>query len=212
MGNQQNRVADPISSISGGVVGAELLPALKAAMISQNVFKAMFGDDGKRIFFDKVPSYNETITPGIELYWKDETFQNWDTYLMGTLSGTIFLPTKLQGDVNAQRSIAAAFSRFIGSDKHNLFEVVPGLIEFGLNMNFRYDRILVLDGGTLAGIDVTIPFKFDMKRLTQMKPDIDYHDDLDADLVGWIETIGLIVKDDNQHVFINGGVILETGK
>lgn len=210
MGNQTDRVSFPLSIVTGGVVGSDLLDQLKSAMLTQNVFKAMFGENGQRLYFDKVPSYSEAITPGFELYWKDESIQNWDTYLTGNLSGSIFLPTRMQGDVNAQRRIATTFTRFIGSDKCDLFDRVAGLTEFGLNTSFRYDKMVVLDGGNLAVIDVTIPFKFDLKLLSQKRPEINYHDDLDAQMIGWLEKVSLIVKDDNTNKI--EGVLFETGK
>jgi len=214
MANFSDRVLAPLALITGGLVGADMLSRLKADMIGQRVFQAMFGSQGERIFVDEVPSYNETIFPLIEFYWNNESVQSQDTFLTGTIKGRIILPSKLESksDINIQRGIAAAFARFIGSAKCNVIPNVAGLIEFGVNIEFRYDRLFLMQGLTAPAIDFTIPFKFDLHWLAQTHPEVDLSDDLDAALVGWVESYSIKVLDDNQDVIIPEGVLYVTGQ
>lgn len=213
MGNEDTRVKVPIALVTGGLVGSNLLSQLKADMINQNVFKAMFGNTGERIFVAEVPSYNETIFPLIEFYWGNEIYQDGDCYLTGNIKGRIILPSKLgtKTDINFQRAVANCIQRFLGSKKHNLFAQVKGLTEFGWNSEWLFDRLLPISAGLVVpAIDFTLPFKFDMTWLRRNQEDVDFDGDLDAALVGWLESIFIQVSDENGDVLIVEGLISET--
>lgn len=213
--NLTDRFKTPISIVSGGLVGDNLLSQLKADMILQNVFKAMFGNAGERIFIDKIPSYNETIFPLIEFYWGNEVFQDGVTILSGNIQGRILLPTKIDTatDTNVQRKIANCIQRFLGSKKHNLFSNVKGLTEFGYNSEWKYDRLVPISAGLVVpAIEFNIPYKFDLTWLRRNNEDVDYMDNLDAELVGWVEEYRIIIKDDNDNVIKSEEILSETGQ
>jgi len=214
MGNLNDRVVVPVGQIVGGLVGSNLLAQLKSDMVLQNVFKTMFGTSGERIFIAETPSYNETIFPMIEFYMSRETFQSFDTLITGSIMGRIILPVQMltKTDTNFQRALAAAFMRFLNSKKHSLFANVAGLIEFGANAEWVYDRMFVYTGVTAPAIDFTLPFKFDMQRYRLAKPEIDLDGDLDAALFGWVESYSLGVSSDDGEVLIPEGVISVTGQ
>src|ERR1700747_2116567 len=200
--NQLERVDNPVSEITGGIYGDNLLSQLKCDMLKQSVFQTMFGDKGQRFFIDSVPSYNETIFPLIELYWSKERFNNGNTIVSGSITGRIILPTTMDSkeNVNLQRSVASAIQRFLGSNKHELFKYVLGLTEFGVDSEWTYERLFAFGGSNAPAIDFVLPYKFDLTWLQQQRPDVDLNDDLDADLIGWMEKYIITVTDDNSNV------------
>lgn len=210
MGNFNDRVVDGLSKINGPLYGEGLLEALKASMIKENVFQALFGLLGERIFIDEIPSYNDSIIPLIEFWWKAETYQSRNSFFTGSLDGRILLPAQIDRKKalpNYSRRIGNAFQRFLGGDNHNLFDVVPGLIEFGFGMNFRYDQIFQITGLTLPAIAMTIPAKFDLRLLQLQRPEVDWVSELDADEIGFVETYRITIADENSHVLIPEGVL-----
>jgi hypothetical protein len=207
MGNLADRIQTPISTITGGLVGDNLLCQLVEDMTAQPVFQAMFGANGERIFVTQRASQNETITPFLEMTFQTESVQSANTYLSGSIGGLLALPTKFNGDVNFQRSVAAAIVRFLNSDQHHLFQKVYGLIEFGVNATFSYDRMVDYGGTVLPSIEIKFPFKFDLYLLKQQRPSIDFTANLDAAIIGMLESVSVGVVDDNNNVLIATGVL-----
>jgi hypothetical protein len=212
MANYKDGVDKPLDRITGPLVGENLLSALKDAMLTQAVFKLMFGKTGEKIYTDKVPSYNDTNLPLIEFMWNGDHYENYDVYQTGTISGRIVLPVKLKGDYNALRRIALAFQRFLGSRACYLFDVVPGLIEFAAGIDFQYDKLLQCDGLTAPVIPFTFPVKFDLHLFAQKNPDIDLLGDLDADPIGWVTAYGFQVVSDEGTVLTAAPPLLSTGQ
>ncbi len=211
MGNYDEKVARPLSKVSGALIGQALLPALKATMIQQKVFRLLFGDQGESIFFEKLPNYNDTTVPLIEAQWKAERWQSQDTRLTGVLGGMIVLPADMDGNTDRFRAIAGAFMRWLNAES-SLFDSVPGLIEIGTNADFRYDGAIKTDASLFPFIGFTLPVVFDLYRFQVLNPDIDLNANLDADLIGWIETYNLRIKDDKGHVKIDTQTLSKTGQ
>jgi hypothetical protein len=214
VGNYDDGVAKPLSKIQGRLIGEDLLPAVKAAMLEQTVFQKLFGSvekPGERIFVDELPSYNDTIVPLIELHWKNERWQSHDTLITGTLIGMIVLPADLMGRTDRFRAIGAAFARWIESS-HGLFAASSGLREFGTNLQIGYDNAIKAGGDTYPVIDLVIPVVFDLNIFRAENPDADLDGVLDADLLGWIETYKIRMKDEDGTVRIDTKILSKTGQ
>jgi hypothetical protein len=212
MGNETTRLDIPLATVTPPLIGDTLLAQFKEALIQEPVFKTIFGNTGERIFVDKVPSYNDSIFPLLELYWKRERYENRDLVQSGEITGRILLPAKLQGDYNKQRLIAVAFQRFLGASQHNMFARVPGLTHFGSGMEFTYDQLLQFSGGVIPYIPFTIPFEFDLHLVRQLYPEVDFTAQLDAAVFGWVETYSLNVKSEEQVNLIGTGLLVDTGQ
>jgi hypothetical protein len=211
MGNFKDRVDKPLAKVQGPLPGEDLIPAVKAAMLAQPVFQALFGKDGSRIFTEKLPNYNDTIVPLIEFRWKGERWQSQHTRIYGTLIGDIVLPADLMGQTDRFRALAAAFGRWVESD-HGLFSASSGLIEFGTNLEFKYDSAIKAGGDMFPVIDLTIPVVFDLTIFQAKHPEVDLEAPLDADLFGWIETYAIRIKDEKGNVKIDTQVLSNTGQ
>lgn len=210
-GSYEENVKDPLKEISGILIGDNLLPAVKAAMLVQPVFQKLFGKDGERIAIKQLPSYNDTIIPLIEFRWGKERWQSQHNRIYATVIGRIILPADLDGHVDRFRSIVAAFMRWIES-KHTLFADVSGLIEFGTDADFKYDEAFRSGGDIYPIIDFILPVVFDLTIFAAENPEIDLDGALDADLYGWIETYRIKVRDENAHVLIDTNVLSKTGQ
>jgi hypothetical protein len=210
MGDYDKKIAQPLSKISGRLIGDDLLPAIKAAMIMQPVFQALFGKAGERIYVEQLPSLNDTIIPMLELKWKGERWQSQHTRIYATVDGMIVLPVDLQGRTDRFRSIAAAFMRWIESD-HGLFAACSGLIEVGTNADFRYDKAIQCDGRTYPIVEFTLPVVFDLTIFRAENPDIDLEGALDSELFGWVEAYDLRLRDENGGVLIDTQLLSTTG-
>src|SRR5204863_227380 len=127
VGRAKDFLTTPLALIQGRLIGDELLAQVKARMITDAVWKAIFGVAGERIFVAELPSLNDTIVPFIEFSWAGEVFQNVDLYRTGSLDARIILPAQLKGDFNRFRKIAAAWTRWVGGKQHRLFDYVAGL-------------------------------------------------------------------------------------
>lgn len=211
MGNYDDRVAGPLSKISGILIGENLLPAVKEAMIQQGVFQKLFGSKGERIFVKDLPSLNDTIIPLIEFRWKGERWQSQNTRVFGTVVGMIVMPADLGGRTDRFRAIVAAFMRWIDSS-HGLFAAVPGLIEFGTNADFKYDNAIRAGGTEYPVVDFTLPVVFDLTIFRAQNPEIDLDGALDAELFGWVETYAIRIKDEKGGVLIDTQTLSETGQ
>jgi hypothetical protein len=212
MGDLRTNFDKPLSTVSGQIFGSNLLDVLKAAMIQQKVFQAIFGTKGERIFVKDVPSYNDTVVPAMELYWVGDTYDNWDTYLTGSITGRIVLPVQLRGDFNRLRQIAAVFARFLGSKTFDPYSSVYGLIEFGNGIQFKYDQMLKVDALFFPVIPFTMPVKFDLQLYSQQNPEVDVLGNLDAALIGWVETYQMQVNSDDGVVLNPLGTLEVTGQ
>lgn len=179
-GNLENRVRNPLSDVTGILVGQNLLEELKNSLISENVFKKMFGSQGEHIFINSWPNMNETITPVVLLSWKNERIQSLNAYYEGSIDMIIALPTQIKGDYNALRAVGALFQRWMMT-KMVLFRKVLGLIELGVGAEFDYTGLAVFSGVSFPTIKVNIPFKFDLQKVAHSMSD-QYGFDPDAAL------------------------------
>lgn len=221
MGNYKDRVEKPIDRVTGLLIGDDLLDRVKLAMLNQGVFRKLFGEKGERIFVEALPNFNDTIIPTIEMHWKGERWESHDTRLRGTIVGMIVLPADMAARTDRFRAIAACFARWIESD-HGLFTPsyateqtdtsVSGLIEFGTNIEFKYDSAIRAGGTDYPVIDFTLPVVFDLTIFKAENPDVDLNAALDAGLVGWIETYGLKITDEKGDVLIDTNVLCKTGQ
>lgn len=202
MGNYDEKVVKPLSKVTGPLIGQVLLPAVKRAMLEQKVFRLLFGKNGEQIFDKNLPNYNDTIVPLIEFQWKGERWQSQNTRINGIIGGMIVLPADLLGHTDRFRAIAATFARWIESN-NGLFEVVPGLIEFGSNIDFKYDGAIQAGGSMFPMIAFTLPVVFDLALFQAQNQDVDLDGDLDAELIGWIETYKIRIKDEKSNVLID---------
>lgn len=165
-GNLENKVKQPLSEVTGILVGQNLLEVIKSEMLTESVFQKMFGVDGEHIFINSYPNINETITPSILLSWKNDRPESLNAYLMGDIEMSIILPTQLKGDYNALRSVGALFQRWMMSNRTVLNKVL-GLLELGVESTFDYTGLAVFSGNYCPVIKATLPFKFDMQKLIQ---------------------------------------------
>ncbi|MGZ3686698.1 MAG: hypothetical protein ACXWPM_00025 [Bdellovibrionota bacterium] len=211
MGNFEKKVEEPLEQVSGILIGENLLPAVKAEMLLQPVFQKLFGCKGERIFIDKLPSWNDTIVPGVEFRWKGERWQSQDTRVYGTIVGMIVLPADLEARTDRFRAIVSTFMRWIDS-KHGLFTAVSGLIEFGTNADFKYDNAIRANGVLFPVIDFTLPVVFDLTIFKAENPEIDLDGALDAELFGWVETYDIRMRDDKGNVLIDTQILSKTGQ
>lgn len=208
-GNLDARVNDPLKKITGPLVGELLLESFKAAMIEEPVFQMMFGKKGERIFINELPNYNDTIVPLLELYWKNERFEDHDLYFSGVIDARLVLPLTLAGpdNLNKLRRVAGAFQRFIGADQHRMFDREPGLTEFGFGMDFTFNQLLKFSGQDFPVIPFTIPFKYDLAKFRELHPEIDLQGRLDEEEFGWITSYSLKVLSEEGEVLIAQGTL-----
>lgn len=210
MGNVDTKVKGSLSLIGGELPLDNLLATMKSEMVKQTVWQRMFGVNGENIFTDRMPSYNDTILPALELYWDGETFQSHDTIVSGTIQGKFLMPVMLKGDYNYFRRVAAAFARWLAS-RHQMFTLNPGLIEFGAGVSFRYNQIIEANGISMPIIGLTIPFKLDLTLFRQLRPEIDLTGDLDEAL--WPDVTSYEIKqlDDNGVEITGAGAVVRSG-
>lgn len=211
MGNFDKKVAEPLSKISGPLIGENLLTAVKESMLKQGVFRKLFGEKGERIYTDKLPNYNDTAVPLIEFRWKGERWQSQHTRIYGTVVGSIVLPADLQGRTDRFRTIVMAFTRWIEAS-NDLFKRVSGLIEFGTNADFKYDEAIRAGADIFPVIDFNLPVVFDLTIFADENPEINLDGALDADLYGWIETYNIKLTDEDSNVLIDTQVLSQTGQ
>jgi len=211
MGNYEERVARPLSKITGPLIGQEFLTELKKAMLQDRILRALFGEKGERIFVEQLPSYNDTIIPLIELHWKGERWQSQNTRVSGVVSAMIVMPADLIGKTDRFRGIAAAFARWMES-ANGLFENVSGLIEWGVDAEFKYDNAIQAGALIFPTIDISIPVLFDVHQFHLDHPEVDYTAALDADLLGWITSYGIQLSNDEGTVLLNPTPPILTGQ
>ena len=205
----EERIQEPLDTVTGPLIGQDLLPAFKAAMLRQRVFQKIFGRKGESIFTDQLPSANDTIIPLLQLTWKSERWQSKNTRLFGVIRGLLVLPADLMGRTDRFRPIAGAFSRWLAS-RHDLFERVGGLIEIGKNMDFNYEGAVKVDGTTYPAIDITIPCLFDQQLFRLANPEVDLDEPLDAAEIPDMTTYSITITDEDLNTLIPTGVLLET--
>lgn len=214
--NHQKRTQIGINQNGGHIIAGNLMDAFKQFMLEDNVMCALFGDDGKRIFINDVPSYNETIVPLFEMYWNTENFVSNTAYYTGTVLARIVLPTNVQGKLQDMRRVGAIFQRFLGSRLlgEKIFPAVLGLTAFGDGADFNYSKVLTFTGFSLPFIEITLPFTVDMMLLTSLDENYDNGGALDSDDLGFIETITIKIEaeDDNNNIVQEIEVEIETGQ
>ena len=211
MNNTEQRVEAALDLIQGPLIADNLLEELKKALLNEQVFKVMFGNLGERIFIEKMPNYNQTITPFIEFYWGRDTYTNHDVHFNGTLVGRIGLPAKLHGDSNKQRRLATALQIFFGTKSCSdmATPTVPGLIEFGVGSTFDYDRLLDIDGLKIPVIAFTIPYKIDLRLYELANQGTDFRAKMDGEGVPDFEAYTSKLINELSTVLIEGEVSLE---
>ena len=212
-GNLNTRVNRPLEDVTGPIIGQNLLQAFKDAIIKEKIFQAMFGVNGERIFITERPNINETILPALLLGWKSETYNSYDSYFQGLIDCWVVLPVRLEGDYNSLRRVGAILQRWMGGKQFNIFEEVPGLIEFGYGSEFNYEGLARFDGFSAPFIQISIPFKFDLQLLSIMLPGFDPLAPLDDSDLGWIEAnFTKYVDSETGDVLIQEGILDETGQ
>lgn len=209
MGNYDEDVKKPLSEVTGPLLGQVLLPKFKEQMKEQKVFRMLFGKDCERVYVDELPSYNDTIIPLLEMRWSSESWQSKNTRVSGMINGMLILPADMLGRTDQFREIAAAFARWIES-RHNLFKEVPGLIECGKNITFKYDDAVKADATTFPIVRFTLPVLFDLQKFRLRLDDIDLDAPLDAPRIPDITTYSITITDENLNVLIPTGILLQT--
>lgn len=202
MGNQQTRLVDGLSEVIGVLAGSEMLAKLKTAIIAQDVFKTMFGDEGERVFIEKVPAYNETILPLWEFQPITELVMGGGLRQRGTVNSRILFPNNMSADFHIYRLTAMVVSRFFTSQGRitDFLKEVPGLIDFGENINYSYQQVLNTGQMTVPALVMQIPYTIDLNRMRFVDECTDLNDDLDAELLAEMEAYFLTITDDKEVV------------
>lgn len=174
-------IPEALDSIVGGVPGGELLEAFKASLMTEGVFKKLFGTNGERIICNTQSSLNTMIVPLLELRYKNDSSQSQETYITGRIEGRLILPSSLkEGDIVLRRKIVLMLIRFLASEKFDIFERVAGLTEFGVNINFNYAVAFNVGIVNLPGILIDIPYRIDLHKWKMAHPEIDPVNTLDG--------------------------------
>lgn len=181
MGTEQQRLVDSLSGLVGALPGDQLLEAFRASLLTENVFKTLFGNTGERIFTNTQSNVNTKIVPMLEMRWKQDSMKSHDTYLNGKIEGRMLFPISFKDDFNLKRKIALLMMRFIGSDRFDLWERVPGLIMFGEDMSANYSVAFNVSGSSLPGILLDFPYRLDLVRWRNAYPEIDSEELLDGE-------------------------------
>lgn len=206
MSNINERINSPLLMVQGEIVGEKLLATFKSELIKETVFQKMFGTHGERIFDQKLPSLNQTITPCLVLRWRDETFKTYDNYLEGTVVAELILPVQLTGDFNSLRRVATILQRWMAG-RMDLFTDNKGLIAFGYGANFNYEGMAKFDGFACPVIQITLPFKYDLAKL---RGEFDIEAPLDEADIGFVESFSLEIFDqETDKILIEEGVLVE---
>lgn len=203
MGNLETRAKAGVDQITGGLMGAELLQILKAAILNQKVFQTIFREN---VFVDEMPSYNDTILPAWEFRFNKELIEGTDLLHTGTINSRVLFPNNLAGKLSFHRKIALAIGRFFKADRSDIFSQVSGLTEIGQKLDISYDLMFVQGGIQIPSIVLTFPFVFDVRRYRIENPEIPLDDKLDADLeeewTQFIEISGFDVDNENSEILI----------
>jgi hypothetical protein len=196
----QNTVTEAISSIVGGLPGGDILDRFKDSLLTEGIFQKLFGAKGERIICNKQVSLNTAIVPMLELRFRSDTAQSQETYIDGRIEGRLVFPASLKDDdLTIRRKAAFAIIRFLRSDRFDLFERVPGLIEFGKNINFNYAVAFQVAMDSLPGILIDIPYRIDVHKWEMAHPEIDPSEPMDGNTFD-VDTYGFgykVEKDGN---------------
>jgi len=205
MGNTKERVQGGIDQVVGVLAGAEMLDKLKTSILNQNVFQTMFGkitNPKNRIFTEKVPAYNETILPLWEFQPITDIVQGAKLHQTGVVNSRILFPNNLSADFKIYRLTAMIVSRFMTSTARitDFLKEVPGLIEFGENIEYSYQQVLTIGEMTTPALVMSMPYTIDLNRMRIEDGCTDLDGDLDALLLAEMETYFLTITDDKEVV------------
>lgn len=208
MGNEHNNLVEALQSLVGGVPGEELLEEFKASLLTEPVFKKLFGDNGQRVICNTQSSLNTAIVPLLELRWKTDSAQSQKTFIDGRIEGRMVFPASLKDDdLSIRRKIAFILIRFLASDRFDLFERVAGLTEFGKNINFNYAVAFNIGMNSLPGILLDIPYRIDIHKWNMAHPEIDPTEPLDGEVFS-IETYDIAYQVEKDSEFTT--VVIDT--
>lgn len=201
--HSETRVDAAIELVEGPLFCRNLMSTFKAQLITQKVFRVMFGDSGERIFINKLPNINQDLTPVLIMKFNSDTFNSTDVYFEGSIDCALGLPTRVDGDMNAQHQVGDMIQRFLGGPM-KMFDPTknPGLIKFGYGAQFRYGGMFNLSGIQLPAIEFTLPFQFDLAQTLIQEPGVDFYADLDVANLPWLEqvTVTIMPTDSNLEV------------
>lgn len=191
-----------LAEINGDLIGASLLDELKTAFISDPVLASIFGDEGQRIFVNEKPdSYNDKLTPILEMWWDRERWQGSDTVIDGEIGGRLILPRQVQGKLSVQKMLINAITRFMGTERfYEIFDNVPGLTKIGSGINIQLNKLIKIGQFTAPTILFQLPFTFDIHLYHQSKPEVDFTDYLNSEPVeDFFSYIMNVEVDDNSE-------------
>jgi|TARA_Y100000034_G_C6910517_1_gene424639 hypothetical protein len=186
VGKTETRVKQGVNDVLGHIFGDSMLDTLKSALVIQEPFKTMFGENGERIFVEDFPAINESILPAWQFQFESDTIQGQDLYHRGFVSSRIIFPTKMRGAFGLYRKVAMVIARYFQSDKcvSDFIKNVPGLTEFGEDLTFNYGQVYRLSGVDVPVLTMRFAFQFDLRKVKLHFSDTDFNDDLHAELLG----------------------------
>ena len=205
MSNQRTRVDEPLSVVTGPLVGESLLDNFKNEIIKERLFQVMFGTLGERVFVKTHPNLNEEILPALLLDWKQETYNSSRTMFEGTISAMLAMPVRLEGDTNALRRVGSLIQRWMSGGMTLMDSAgenfVPGLVKFGYGALYDYSGLAQFSGLSVPVIQINIPFSFDLELLRLLTPDTDFEAPLDDSDVSWLtDTLVQFVDTDTTTI------------
>lgn len=179
--SNHNVIPESLNSLVGGVPGGDILEAFKASLMTEGVFKKLFGTNGERIICNTQVSLNTAVIPMLELRYKTDNAQSQETALTGRVEGRLIFPSSVKdADFALRRKVVLLIIRFLASEKFDIFERVPGLVEFGVNINFNYAVAFNVGIASLPGILIDIPYRLDIHKWKMAHPEIDPLNTLDG--------------------------------
>ncbi len=204
MGQQQRKAVTGVDQVTPSLVdgaspdgGARLMgefmfERLRESIMGEKVFQTIFGGGNDKadplqsnIYLNSMPSYNDTILPAWEFRFSQETVQGADLRQTGRVRSRVLFPNNLKGELNFHRKVAMAIARYFNSALRidDFLKKVPGLTEFGENLEFQYDLLFVHGGQQVPVITIGIDYIFDIRRFRLENPCTDLDDRLDAELI-----------------------------
>lgn len=204
MGNTSERLISGFDLVSGVLAGNLMLETLKTSLLTQTPFQKMFGANGERIFINEVPAYNETILPLWEFQWDTETVQGSDLRQIGFVNSRVLFPNNLNGKFGIYRKLALVIARYFDSQfcVDDFVRKVPGLTEFGEDIEFKYNQIFNYGEMTVPALTMRFPFTIDLRRLRIEEECTDFDGKLQAELIEELETYIVEIQDDKGTVLI----------
>lgn len=210
MSNAHRRIDNAQDLQTGKEPGNEILEKFKEVMLTEEVFKKLFGEDGAKISIDDSLNISEKNVPVLEIRIIKENFPTQNSYQTGTLEGRLLLPPSFKGGYNSKRRLALMFARFLRSPKYmQIFDLVPGLRALGTNFAADYSILYRVGSISLPAIRMTFNYELDPVEWFRTYPEIDPYESLSGESFDIDSSDFNFLVDDTDEILVTSSIYPE---